>query len=132
MFKTEPLPVECVVRGYLAGSGWKDYRSSGSVCGIALPEGLRESERLDPPLFTPSTKAEVGHDENISFAAVEAALAGQGIALLMRKDQVIFEADELRMVATDGRRLVLAKAPAEKTIAPMPRRVEDCAMAPAD
>jgi phosphoribosylaminoimidazole-succinocarboxamide synthase len=65
--KTEPLPVECVVRGYLAGSGWKDYRATGAVCGIALPPGLRESDRLDQPLFTPSTKAEEGHDENISF-----------------------------------------------------------------
>ncbi len=69
--KTEPLPVECVVRGYLAGSGWKDYKKSGAVCGIQLAAGLRESERLEPALFTPSTKAEVGHDENISFAAVE-------------------------------------------------------------
>jgi phosphoribosylaminoimidazole-succinocarboxamide synthase len=65
--KTEPFPVECVVRGYLAGSGWKDYRKSGAVCGIALPPGLRESDRLEEPLFTPSTKAETGHDENISF-----------------------------------------------------------------
>lgn len=72
--KTEPLPVECVVRGFLVGSGWKDYKASGSVSGIALPSGLRESERLDPPIFTPSTKAEIGHDENISFAAVEQAL----------------------------------------------------------
>src|SRR5262245_13559392 len=59
--KTEPLPVECVVRGYITGSGWKDYKASGSVCGIRLPEGLRESDRLEPALFTPSTKAEVGH-----------------------------------------------------------------------
>jgi phosphoribosylaminoimidazole-succinocarboxamide synthase len=65
--KTEPFPVECVVRGYLAGSGWKDYQRSGAVCGIALPAGLRESDRLEHPLFTPSTKAETGHDENISF-----------------------------------------------------------------
>jgi phosphoribosylaminoimidazole-succinocarboxamide synthase len=55
--KTQPLPVECVVRGYLAGSGWKDYRASGKVCGIALPPGLRESDRLPEPIFTPSTKA---------------------------------------------------------------------------
>jgi phosphoribosylaminoimidazole-succinocarboxamide synthase len=59
------LLLECVVRGYLAGSGWKDYRSTGQVCGHALPDGLRESERLPKPLFTPSTKAETGHDENI-------------------------------------------------------------------
>jgi phosphoribosylaminoimidazole-succinocarboxamide synthase len=65
--KTDPFPVECVVRGYLAGSGFKDYTRTGSVCGIALPRGLRESERLDPPIFTPATKADEGHDENISF-----------------------------------------------------------------
>jgi phosphoribosylaminoimidazole-succinocarboxamide synthase len=63
------LPVEAIVRGYLAGSGWKEYRKSGTICGIRLPEGLRESERLPEPIFTPSTKAEVGaHDENIPFA----------------------------------------------------------------
>src|SRR5438874_11116197 len=63
--RLEMLPLECVVRGYLAGSGWKDYRESGAVCGHALPEGLVESERLPQPLFTPSTKAVEGHDENI-------------------------------------------------------------------
>ncbi len=63
-----PLPIEAIVRGYLAGSGWKDYRRTGAVCGIALPEGLREAEELPEPLFTPSTKAAPGrHDENISF-----------------------------------------------------------------
>jgi phosphoribosylaminoimidazole-succinocarboxamide synthase len=65
--RAEPLPVELIVRGYLAGSGWKDYQRSGAVCGIPLPAGLRESDRLPEPLFTPSTKAETGHDENISF-----------------------------------------------------------------
>lgn len=65
--KTRPLPVECVVRGYLAGSGWKEYQKTRSVCGISLPEGLKESSELPKPIFTPSTKAEVGHDENISF-----------------------------------------------------------------
>ena len=65
--RTRPLPIECVVRGYLSGSGWKDYRASGNVCGIALPAGLRESDRLPEPIFTPSTKATAGHDENISF-----------------------------------------------------------------
>ncbi len=75
--KTEALPVECVVRGFLVGSGWKDYKASGSVCGLALAPGLTESERLEPPIFTPSTKAEVGHDENISFAAVVGSLGKQ-------------------------------------------------------
>jgi phosphoribosylaminoimidazole-succinocarboxamide synthase len=64
------LPVEVIVRGYAAGSGWKDYRRTGAICGIKLPEGLRESDRLPEPIFTPSTKAEVGHDENIGFDAM--------------------------------------------------------------
>jgi phosphoribosylaminoimidazole-succinocarboxamide synthase len=66
--KTEPLPVECVARGYLSGSGWKEYRETGKVCGIVLPPGLRESDRLPAPIFTPATKADTGHDENISEA----------------------------------------------------------------
>jgi phosphoribosylaminoimidazole-succinocarboxamide synthase len=65
--KTEPLPVECVVRGYISGSGWKDYQKTGAICGISLPKGLRESDKLPEPIFTPSTKATTGHDENISF-----------------------------------------------------------------
>jgi phosphoribosylaminoimidazole-succinocarboxamide synthase len=66
--KAEPLPVECIVRGYISGSGWKEYQKTGSVCGITLPKGLRESEQLPEPIFTPSTKAEEGmHDENIDF-----------------------------------------------------------------
>jgi len=64
--RTEPLPIECVARGYLSGSGWKDYLATGSLCGIALPRGLRESDRLPEPLFTPATKAQSGHDINIS------------------------------------------------------------------
>jgi phosphoribosylaminoimidazole-succinocarboxamide synthase len=66
--KLEMLPVECVVRGYITGSGWKDYQATGAVSGIELPDGLRESERLPEPIFTPSTKADVGHDETIDFA----------------------------------------------------------------
>jgi len=65
--KCRPLPIECVVRGYLAGSGWKEYKQSRTVCGIKLPEGLIESSRLPHPIFTPATKAETGHDENIDF-----------------------------------------------------------------
>jgi phosphoribosylaminoimidazole-succinocarboxamide synthase len=64
--RTEPIPVECVARGYLSGSGWKEYRQSGSVCGVQLPAGLRESDRLPEPIFTPATKADTGHDINIS------------------------------------------------------------------
>ncbi|MGI9327788.1 MAG: phosphoribosylaminoimidazolesuccinocarboxamide synthase [Pseudomonadales bacterium] len=66
--KTEVVPIECIARGYITGSGWKDYQRSGSVCGIELPAGLQNSDRLAEPLFTPSTKAESGHDENISYA----------------------------------------------------------------
>ena len=74
--KLEMLPIECVVRGYLAGSGWKDYRETGSVCGHSLPSGLGESERLPEPLFTPATKAAEGHDENIDEERA-AALCGE-------------------------------------------------------
>ena len=65
--RTEPVPIECVVRGYISGSGWKDYQKTGAICGIPLPAGLRESDRLPEPIYTPSTKATTGHDENISF-----------------------------------------------------------------
>jgi phosphoribosylaminoimidazole-succinocarboxamide synthase len=75
--KTKPLPIECVVRGYLSGSGWKDYRASGKVCGIPLPASLRESERLPEPIFTPSTKATAGHDENISFDEAVSRIGGE-------------------------------------------------------
>ena len=82
--KAKPLPVECIVRGYLAGSGWQEYRATRTICGLALPPGLRESERLPEPLFTPSTKAPAGtHDENISFSEVE-RLVGRELAAQIR------------------------------------------------
>jgi phosphoribosylaminoimidazole-succinocarboxamide synthase len=81
--KTQPLPIECVVRGYLSGSGWKDYRSTGKICGVALPGGLRESDRLPEPIFTPATKAVTGHDENISFEQA-ASLVGDELAERVR------------------------------------------------
>jgi phosphoribosylaminoimidazole-succinocarboxamide synthase len=81
--KARMIPVECVVRGYLAGSGWKDYRATGSLCGIPLPAGLRESDRLPEPLFTPATKAPSGHDINIPFSEVE-KIAGESMAARMR------------------------------------------------
>jgi phosphoribosylaminoimidazole-succinocarboxamide synthase len=68
--KTRPFPIECVVRGYLAGSGWKEYKAGGAVCGIKLPAGLRESSKLEQPIFTPATKAQTGHDENIPWDTV--------------------------------------------------------------
>jgi len=78
--KTEVLPVECVVRGYLSGSGWEEYRNSGEVCGVKLPQGLVESSKLAEPIFTPATKAEIGlHDENITFEKVE-KIVGKDLA----------------------------------------------------
>jgi phosphoribosylaminoimidazole-succinocarboxamide synthase len=82
--KTNPLPVECVARGYLSGSGWKDYQKSGAVCGVALPAGLRESDRLPQPIFTPATKAETGHDENITEAQA-GAIVGADLARRLRE-----------------------------------------------
>jgi phosphoribosylaminoimidazole-succinocarboxamide synthase len=81
--KTQPLPIECVVRGYVSGSGWKDYKSTGKICGMALPAGLRESDRLPEPIFTPATKAVSGHDENISFEQA-ASLVGKETAQRVR------------------------------------------------
>ena len=75
--KLRMAPVECVARGYLAGSGWKEYRERGSICGVALPRGLRESDALPHPIFTPATKAAEGHDENVSFDAVVAEVGGE-------------------------------------------------------
>jgi phosphoribosylaminoimidazole-succinocarboxamide synthase len=88
--KTAVLPVECVVRGYLAGSGWKDYRTTGAVCGIALPSGLAESGRLEPPIFTPATKAEQGHDENISFETMVATVGRERAAEVRRVSLEIY------------------------------------------
>lgn len=83
--KADPFPVECVVRGYISGSGWKDYQDTGSVCGIPLKDGLLESEAMDSPIFTPATKAEVGeHDENISFERM-AEIVGQEKADALKK-----------------------------------------------
>jgi phosphoribosylaminoimidazole-succinocarboxamide synthase len=87
--RLEMLPVECVVRGYLSGSGWSDYQRSGAVCGIALPAGLRESEELPEPLFTPATKAEIGdHDENIDFEGVVRALGDRELADRVREASI--------------------------------------------
>ena len=81
--KAERIDVECVVRDYLAGSGWREYKKSGSVCGIRLPEGLREADRLPEPIFTPATKASSGHDENITFGRV-ADMVGEELAEKLR------------------------------------------------
>ena len=82
--KTNPVPIECVARGYLSGSGWKEYQATGAVCGVTLPPGLRESDRLPQPIFTPATKATTGHDVNVS--EVEAAqLVGQALVQQLRE-----------------------------------------------
>ena len=85
--KADPLPVECVVRGYLAGSGWKEYRESGAVCGIKLPAGLLESSKLPEPIFTPATKETSGHDINISFEQM-ATITGEGLAARLRDTSI--------------------------------------------
>ncbi|MGA2532455.1 MAG: phosphoribosylaminoimidazolesuccinocarboxamide synthase [Candidatus Aminicenantales bacterium] len=82
--KTRVIPVECVVRGYLSGSGWKEYKATGKISGIKIPKDLRESDRLEEPIFTPSTKAEQGHDENVSFRAIQKTL-GNELAGKIRK-----------------------------------------------
>ena len=82
--RLEMVPVECVVRGYLSGSGWKDYQRTGAVSGIALPPGLRESDRLPEPIFTPSTKADVGHDEAIDFDGAAALVGDRALAERLR------------------------------------------------
>ena len=81
--KADRIDIECVARGYLAGSGWRDYQKSGAVCGITLPSGLQESSRLDEPIFTPATKADSGHDENVSFE-VMCEVAGQEVSEKLR------------------------------------------------
>jgi phosphoribosylaminoimidazole-succinocarboxamide synthase len=99
------FPVECVVRGWLTGSGWKDYRRTGAVCGLPLPAGLPESARLDPPLFTPSTKAQVGHDENIDFEGV-VGLVGRPAA--ERLQQISLEVYERARTLAAERGILIA------------------------
>jgi phosphoribosylaminoimidazole-succinocarboxamide synthase len=88
--RTEPVPIECVVRGYISGSGWKDYQRTSSICGISLPKGLRESDPLPEPIFTPSTKADTGHDENISFDQAVARIGGRIAAKLRDTSLAIY------------------------------------------
>ena len=100
--RLRPLPVEAIVRGYLVGSGWKEYQASGSVCGIALPAGLAQAGKLPQPLFTPSTKAELGaHDENIDFARAE-QLLGAGIAAQVRDASIALYSQAAAYALTRG------------------------------
>jgi phosphoribosylaminoimidazole-succinocarboxamide synthase len=85
--KARVLPVECIVRGYISGSGWKEYKKYGSICGIELPKHLQESDRLPEPIFTPSTKAEIGHDENINFEKT-VEIIGKETALFIKEKSI--------------------------------------------
>jgi phosphoribosylaminoimidazole-succinocarboxamide synthase len=89
--RTTPVPIECVARGYLAGSGWKEYTRTGSICGIPLPPGLREADRLPTPIFTPATKADSGHDENISAVDAAAIVGKTTVSTLERITLALYE-----------------------------------------
>jgi len=99
--KLKPLPIEAVVRGYIIGSGWKDYQKTGKICGIELPKGLRQAEKLPQPIFTPATKAAEGHDENITFAQAE-ALIGKELAAKVRDVSVRLYKEAADFAATKG------------------------------
>lgn len=99
--KLEPLPIEAVVRGYIIGSGWKDYQKTGKICGIELPKGLRQAEKLPQPIFTPATKAAEGHDENITFAQVE-KLIGPQLAAKLRDVSIRLYKEAADYAATKG------------------------------
>jgi phosphoribosylaminoimidazole-succinocarboxamide synthase len=100
--RLRPLPIEAIVRGYVAGSGWKEYRKSGTICGIALPEGLREAEKLPQAIFTPSTKAPAGtHDENIPFSEAE-KLLGSAVAAQVRDKAIQLYTEAAAYAATRG------------------------------
>ena len=88
--QAEMIPVECVARGYLAGSGWKEYQSTGTVCGIPLPTGLRDGDRLPEPIFTPATKAQSGHDENVSYSEVAGKIGSELAATLRERTLAIY------------------------------------------
>jgi len=99
--KLKPLPIEAVVRGYIIGSGWKDYQKTGQVCGIELPKGLKQAEKLPQPIFTPATKAETGHDENISFAETEKKI-GKELAAKVRDVSIRLYKEAADYAATKG------------------------------
>ena len=99
--KLKPLPIEAVVRGYLIGSGWKDYQRTGAVCGIELPKGLQQAQKLPRPIFTPATKAESGHDENISFEEVQ-ELIGKPLAEKVRDVSIRLYREASEYAATKG------------------------------
>jgi phosphoribosylaminoimidazole-succinocarboxamide synthase len=103
--KTNPVPIECVARGYLSGSGWKEYKAGGAVCGIALPAGLRESDRLPEPIFTPATKATTGHDINVSEAEASELVGGE---LVQRLRGLTLELYDFGAAHAESRGIILA------------------------
>jgi phosphoribosylaminoimidazole-succinocarboxamide synthase len=113
--RTEPIPIECVARGYLSGSGWKEYLATGEVCGVRLPAGLRESDRLPTPIFTPATKASTGHDVNISEADA-AALIGGDLVSQLRELTLALYAFGTRHAAAQG--IILADTKFEFGLTP--------------
>ncbi len=118
--KAEPLPVECIVRGYISGSAWKEYRKQGTVCGQQLPAGLQESEQFPEPIFTPSTKATDGHDENIPFTEME-RLIGVDLANEVRKASLTIYMRAAEIALTHG--IVIADTKFEFGIDPKTKQV---------
>lgn len=99
--KSTPMPIECIVRGYVSGSGWNEYQKTGAICGIKLPAGLKESDKLPEPIFTPSTKAEEGHDQNISFEKVK-DLIGSEIGEMIRETSIRIYRHAQKVAAEKG------------------------------
>ena len=123
--RTDPVPIECVARGYLSGSGWKEYQQSGSVCGVALPKGLRESDRLPEPIFTPATKADTGHDVNISE---EEAGRLVGADLVTRLKALTLEIYRRGVVHAESKGIIIADTKFEFGLAPRPGSATDASL----
>jgi phosphoribosylaminoimidazole-succinocarboxamide synthase len=113
--RTEPVPIECVARGYLSGSGWKEYQQTGSVCGVTLPAGLRESDRLPEPIFTPATKADTGHDINISEAEAARLV---GAPLIARLKALTLEIYRRGTAHAESKGIIIADTKFEFGLAP--------------
>ena len=120
--RTEPLPIECVARGYLSGSGWKDYLATGQICGVALPPGLRESAQLPEPIFTPATKAQSGHDINIG-AAEAADIVGRDVLDRVRELTLALYSKGAAHAASRG--IIIADTKFEFGVLPGPGRPID-------
>ena len=127
--KTDPVPIECVARGYLSGSGWKEYQQTGRVCGIELPSGLRESDRLPEPIFTPATKAESGHDVNISEAEAGRLV---GADLISRLKKLTLEIYSRGVAHAESKGIIIADTKFEFGLARRSSAGAEAAPAPTD